>query len=63
MRSDGITALNARKTACLNGHPFDAANTYLRPDRPGHRACRTCAANRDHARNKSRRLVGASQGG
>jgi len=40
MRSSGPTALNARKTECVNGHPFDEANTYVLPN--GGRACRTC---------------------
>lgn len=39
-------AVNARKTYCDHGHLFDAANTYWRPDRPGTRSCRACAANR-----------------
>jgi hypothetical protein len=34
------TAINARKTECINGHPFDEGNTrYLKS---GARACRTC---------------------
>lgn len=33
---------NASKTHCKNGHPFDRANTYVRPN--GHRRCRTCQA-------------------
>lgn len=32
--------LNANKTHCSNGHPFDAANTYLRPT--GGRSCKAC---------------------
>lgn len=30
------------RTHCVNGHPFDAENTYARPDRPGQRECRAC---------------------
>lgn len=30
-----------RPTVCVNGHPFDEVNTYLRRD--GKRSCRTCA--------------------
>lgn len=36
----GITAVNARKTACVNGHPYTEENT-LRDGR-GHRRCRAC---------------------
>lgn len=31
----------AVRTHCVNGHPFDAENTYLRPKRQG-RGCREC---------------------
>ncbi|MFJ9387747.1 HNH endonuclease signature motif containing protein [Nocardioides sp. NPDC101246] len=31
---------NARKVACINGHPLDETNTYVTPD--GRRNCRTC---------------------
>jgi len=31
---------NARKTECIQGHPFDAENTYIRPE--GGRACKKC---------------------
>lgn len=33
-------AANARKTHCIHGHPFDAENTYIRPN--GMRQCRIC---------------------
>jgi len=36
-------AINDRKTACVNGHPFDDDNTYFRKDRPGQRQCKACA--------------------
>lgn len=39
-RSNSASAANQRKTHCKHGHPFDEANTRLRPD--GNRACRTC---------------------
>jgi hypothetical protein len=45
-------------TACVNGHPFDADNTYLRPT--GGRACKTCIAQRSaawSANNRSRRAA------
>ena len=41
LRGFGLTAANVRKTHCAQGHPFDAENTYLRPD-DGTRQCRRC---------------------
>ena len=35
-----LPAINAAKRECVNGHPFDDANTYWTPD--GHRGCREC---------------------
>lgn len=35
-------SINAAKTHCVNGHAFDPANTYIRPD--GYRDCRVCRA-------------------
>lgn len=40
-RDRGIHRVNAAKTHCVNGHPFDAANTYFRPRGLG-RECRAC---------------------
>lgn len=40
LRSTAPTAINARKTRCPAGHPYDATNTLR--DRNGHRRCRTC---------------------
>lgn len=40
-RGIGFAAIHAAKTECDQGHPFDDANTYLRPDGKG-RDCRTC---------------------
>lgn len=34
------SAVNARKTECVHGHPFNPENTYLTPR--GHRMCRIC---------------------
>ena len=50
-------AYNADKTVCVNGHPYDDANTRLRVSRSG-RQCRECVrensrryrARRQHAR-------------
>lgn len=35
------THLSARRTECVNGHPFDESNTHTRVN--GNRACRECA--------------------
>lgn len=37
---------SALKATCKSGHPFDDANTYIRPKRygGGRRSCRTCNA-------------------
>ena len=48
-RSDSPTAINARKTHCIHGHPFDAAS--VRQDsRQGLRECRRCRELRNRAR-------------
>ncbi len=41
LRGFGPPALNALKTHCLRGHPYDEANTYVFPG-TGWRRCRTC---------------------
>lgn len=46
-------AINAAKTHCPHGHPYDDENTYRRPGRPNERYCRACM--RDYARNYNRR--------
>ncbi len=55
IRGNGPSALNARKTACVNGHPFDEANTYFATTfdstgapkaRRGCRACNLSSVNR-----------------
>lgn len=40
--------VNATKTHCKHGHPFDAANTYIA--KRGSRECRACNAARFRAR-------------
>lgn len=51
LRGVGAPALNAKKTRCPYGHPYDSTNTYTKPN--GYRECRICvrAANR-MARNR-----------
>lgn len=41
LRGIAPVAVNAVKTHCANGHPFDAFNTYIRPD-TGTRQCKAC---------------------
>lgn len=42
LRGEGISARNARKSACVHGHLFTPENTYL--DSRGRRLCRMCRA-------------------
>ena len=42
VRGNGFVVANRSKVACINGHPFDDANTYSRPR--GGRGCRSCNA-------------------
>lgn len=39
-RAENMRRRYATYTSCSNGHPYDAANTYIRPT--GHRDCRAC---------------------
>lgn len=50
MRGVGPSAVNATKTHCPQGHPYDAENTYRykRPDGGFGRKCRQCQRDRDH---------------
>jgi hypothetical protein len=46
LRGDTITARNANKTHCANGHEFNSKNTYMHPtsrDGVPFRTCRVCA--------------------
>ncbi len=42
LRGVGPSAVNAVKTHCPKGHPYDDANTWI--DKTGRRHCRTCKA-------------------
>ena len=44
LRGRSFAAVNAAKTECVHGHPFDLLGTYWRPD--GHRDCRACIRDR-----------------
>jgi hypothetical protein len=52
LRGNTLNAMNAAKEVCDNGHEFDAANTYLRPD--GRRCCRTCKRERKRVERAAR---------
>lgn len=49
--------LPATKTECVNGHPYDEGNTYLRKGRDGSRDCRACG--RERSRRYKQRKVSA----
>lgn len=48
---NGITAMNARKTHCPQGHPYEGDNLYTYPS--GFRACLTCR--REHGKAQRKR--------
>lgn len=52
LRGVGRSAENARKDRCKRGHPFDAANTSIRPS--GSRRCKACTRD-DAARYRAAR--------
>ncbi len=51
-RGVGLTAINARKTHCVHGHPLADGNVYL--DRKGFRSCLICRREA-HKRNEARK--------
>ncbi|MBT2466574.1 HNH endonuclease [Streptomyces sp. ISL-66] len=53
LRGVSPAARRAHQTHCVNGHPFDVANTYIAPN--GTRHCRACSAAR--ARHRRRQGV------
>lgn len=56
LRGGTVFAENLAKTHCLRNHPFDEANTYIRPN-TGERTCRTCARMVDRRRGPRRRAL------
>jgi hypothetical protein len=50
-----------KKAECINGHPFDDVNTYIRPD--GERNCRQCSRDRSRKRRELLREQGLSARG
>lgn len=51
LRGVGFAAVNATKTHCPAGHPYDATNTTRR-SLTGWRSCRACNRARYHARHQ-----------
>jgi hypothetical protein len=41
-RGDGPAGINARKSACPEGHPYTDENTYVAPGSRNKRTCRAC---------------------
>lgn len=52
LRGYSPQAINARKTQCANGHPFDGTNTYFHGTRRQCRACNREAVQMYAARRK-----------
>lgn len=58
LRGIGPTAINARKTHCIHGHEFSAANTVWRSN--GQRKCRACRTRHSREQHQRRRLKEAA---
>jgi hypothetical protein len=56
LRGRGVSAENVVKTHCLNGHPFDAGNTYIHPKK-GTRRCRACQSERSRKAYERRKAA------
>lgn len=54
LRSNGVAAINAKKTHCKQGHEFSKENTYKTR---GERVCKVCAS--DRSRSYYLRKLGA----
>jgi hypothetical protein len=59
LRGEAWSAVNARKTACPNGHPYDESNTYVIPSTGG-RMCRICRSAARAGERARRRAIGAT---
>jgi hypothetical protein len=57
LRGEGPTAVAARKTSCVHGHPYSPENTYHRKSAYGFdaRKCLTCIRARNRKRSKTHR--------
>jgi len=51
-RGDSPSGISSRKAECVNGHEFNAENTYITPS--GKRRCRKCHASRQRGYNARR---------
>jgi len=58
LRSGSPAAINAAKTHCDAGHPFDQANTHVSAS--GERRCRECSAANSRRRYRKQSLVGST---
>jgi hypothetical protein len=58
-RGNATSAINARKTHCIHGHPFDEENTYIAPGN-GMRTCRTCKREDNRRRKAEARAKAAA---
>lgn len=56
LRGIGITARNARKTACWRGHPFTIENVLITKSPPG-RSCKTCETIKRRTRAYEKELL------
>ncbi len=52
LRGNGLAAQNARKDACLHGHPLSGDNVYLNAGRRHCRICVNTRARKNHARHR-----------
>jgi hypothetical protein len=55
LRGLTVTASNARKSECPQGHPYTPENTYRSPSKPNGRRCRACAREREQRRTPRNR--------
>lgn len=54
-----VAGINARKTHCLNGHPYSGTNLYVSPI--GRRVCRTCNKEKLRKRYVSHQRIGRTE--
>lgn|SRR5574341_1055856 len=63
LRSSGIPAINAARTVCQRGHPFNDENTYREPG-TAYRQCQVCrraAHQRRKARGRPKRKLATAE--
>lgn len=53
--NNSFVSINARKTHCNSGHPFEPGNTYVRTN--GSRKCRTCQAQAEKRYKAKRQAI------